>query len=318
MKKLVTIFAAIMMIAMGSSIVTATSPQFNENQDMDAFVDNTIPHIVSGYIEVLNQDGICVWSNNPDNPINTRATTNGGTYIWESEKLVVYAVIHDDNGASDLWQHTAQAWLSPNDAFISDMAIVQFLNADETEALFKGEKFIPDATIWQCTHDIYITDVDKYGACADNDGLEIFYPLFINPEMSSTFVGSDGLDFVLWSYLLAGDIEIPADGNVYIEHVYAECWDYLSQGYVAVTVDFILKIHGTDLEGGVGVSHVIPCENVDYSMDGGVTWASLTNGEVELGAYVTCQDILFDFRITVPYIEMGNYAGEVGFSIFAL
>lgn len=313
MKKFIALFAAVMMVTMGASMVAATTPNFNQNQDTDAFVDNTPPVILSGYIEVINQDGVLVWSNNPDTPVGIRATTNGGTYIWESEKLVVYVLIHDDNGESDLWQHTAQAWLSPINALITDLAIDHFTNDEQTEALFKGEKFMPSAVIWQCTHDIYITDVDKYGACATNDGLVIFEPLYINPEMSSTFYDTAGVfDFVMWSWLHAGDVNIPADGNTYIEHVYAVCDD------VPVTVDFTLKIHGTDMEGGIGVSHVIPVENIEYSMDDGQTWVTLTNGEVNIGDYVTCTPIGFDFRITVPYIEMGNYAGEVGFAIFAL
>lgn len=312
MKKFVALFAAVMMITVGASMVAATTPEFNENQDMDAFVDNTQPVILGGWIVILNQDGVTVY-----NSSDPTTCIRSNSYVWESEKLVVYVIIHDDNGESDLWQHTAQAWLSPEGILITDLAIAYFTNSEETTAVFKGEKLIPDPLTWQCTHDIYITDVDKYGACATNDGLEIFYPLYINPEMSSTFEGSDGLDFILWSYLLAGGKDVPADGNTYIDHVLAQCFNSSSGGYDDVLVDYLLKIHGTDLEGGIGVSHVIPCENVEYSFDGG-PWTSLTNGEVELGTSVTCTPHLFDFQITVPYIEMGNYAGEVGFGIKAI
>jgi hypothetical protein len=306
MKKIVAFIAAIMMIAMGSSIAYAATPIFDQNQDMDATIFNTPPYIIGGYIEILNQDGIPVWTSDP--VASGFTPTRADSYSWESEKLIVYCWIHDDNGESDLWQHTAEAWLSPIGAFISDLAIVEFTHPDGTEALFKGEKLIPGPDIWHCEHDVYITDVDKYGASATNEPFEIFFPLFINPLMSSTFVP----EFVAWGSLLAGDVNILADSNTHIEHVYAEC------DGVPVTVNFELKIHGTDLEGGIGTSHVIPCENVEYSQDGGITWVALTNGEVSLGEYVTSQDIPFDFRISVPWIEPGDYYGEVGFGIFAL
>ena len=314
MRKIGAFIATMLMITVGMTFVTATTPEFNENHDLDTYVDNTPPVIIEGWIEILNQSGELVWSS-----IDS-SLPRADSYIWESEKLIVYAKIHDDNGESDLWQHTVQAWLSPEDAFITDLAIDHFVDGtNNCEAVFKGEKFIPGPDVWQCLHDIYITDTDKYGACADNDELVIFDHLYINPMMSSTFENADGDDFVKWSLLHAGDEDIPADGNPYTEHVYAKCIDPDTGQAVPVTVNYELWIHGTDLEGGIGVAHVIPCENVEYSMDGGLTWISLTNGEVFLGEYLASQDIIFDFRITVPLnIEMGNYAGEVGFGIKAL
>lgn len=308
MKKFVALFAAVMMITVGSSLVAATTPEFNQNQDADATVWNTPPYIIGGYIEILNQDGVLVWSQ-----LDPTNSTRADSYIWESEKLVVYAWIHDDNGESDLWQHTAEAWLSPDDAFITDLAIVNFTNMNKTEALFKGEKLMPGPEIWYCTHDVYITDVDKYGYTATNDGLEIFYPLYINPAMSSTFKSEQPpyLDTIVWSQVFAGDKQKEADNNPYIEHVLAEC------AGIPVTINYILGIHGTDLEGGVGTSHVIPVGNVHYRMRGG-SKENLTNGEVELGQFITCEDILFEFYVDVPWIEPGDYYGQVGFVIKAL
>lgn len=298
MKKILVILTAMTMIA---TIGTATTPEFNQNQDADATVVNTPPWIVDGWIVILNQEGVEVW--NQTDPGNS---SRADSYIWESEKLVVYAIIHDDNGESDLWQHTVKAYLSPADNFVTDLALVYFTNDNKTEALFKGEKLIPGPDIWQCDHDVYIEDTDKYGATATNSPYTIFYPLYINPEMSSTFTP----DRIKWTDLHAGDKDVPADTNTHIEHVYAQCND------IPVYVNYELWIHGTDLEGGIGTSHVIPCENVEYSYLNG-PWTSLTNGEVYLGEHVSCENISFDFRITVPWIEPGDYFGEVGFGIKA-
>ena len=315
MKKFVALIAAIMMVVMGTSFVTATTPEFNENQDADATVWNTPPYIVDGWIEILDQEANLVWSQ-----LDPAEGPRGDSYIWESEKLVVYVIIHDDNGESDLWQHTAQAWLSPEDALITDLAIVEFTNTEGTEALFKGEKFMPSPAIWQCMHDVYITDVDKYGYTATNSGLEIFWTLYINPMMTSTFIPES----ILWDQLFAGAVRVPACTNPHIEHVYAACIDPDTGQEIHVNVNYLLKIHGTDMEGGIGVSHVIPCENIEYQAwkaDG--TWivedlTPLTNGEVELGEFIACEDIFFNFFLTVPYVEPGDYHGEVGFCIEAL
>jgi hypothetical protein len=295
---------ALLLVLVFAIPAMATTPEFDQNQDAEASVDNTCPTIESGYIQILDQMGALVWDQtDPDGSIRK------DSYCFESEKLIVYAIICDDNGESDLWQHTAQAWLSPIDALISELAIVEFLSP--TCALFKGEAFIPASGIWKCHHDVYITDIDKYGCTALNNRLEIYDCLKINPDVTSTF----DPPIVRWHGLRAGDIQKEAVTNVHLEHVYAECVD--PDGTVwPVHLNYNLAIAGTDLEGSVGVSHVIPVGNVEFtSTKAGITKRPLSNGHVDVGVFQSCEDIDFEFFVTVPTVEPGDYHGEVNLEI---
>ena len=306
-----TVTTAILISMMVTGIVTATTPEFNQNQDMTANVCNIPPVIIDGWLVILNQEGDEMWNQTllGDGCDNIRQDA----YCWESEKLVIWAIIEDENGESDLWEHEAQAYLFPDDMYVTNLAIRRFINADNTQALFKGECFVPDPTVWQCKHKLYITDVDKYGDPAINSPFDVYDELFINPEMSASFSPEDT---VTWSALSPGDMDVMADYDPYIEHVYAQCW-YDDQ-CVPVTVNYELRIHGTDLEGQGGISHVIPCENVEWKYDC-LGWNIMTNGEVFIGQFITCVDLPFHFRIDVPSnIETGSYAGEIGFAIKAL
>ena len=279
----------------------ATTPEFDQNQDAEASVDNTPPEIVSGYIQIMNQKGALVWDQR-----DPAGSARKDSYCFESEKLVIYAIIHDDNGRSDLLQHTARAWLSPIDALITNLAIVEFTNVEGTEALFRGKAFVKSAAVWQCLHDVYITDIDKYGSIAIKNGLVIYDCLKINPEVTSTFDPA----IVRWSGLKAGDVQKPADTNVHNEHVYAEC------DGVEVHLNYNLAIAGTDLEGSWGVSHLIPVENVEFSCSAaGITKRKLSDAHEDVGVFQSCDDIGFNFFVTVPTVEPGDYYGEVNLEI---
>jgi len=298
--KLVAVALALLLVLVFAVPALATTPEFDQNQDAEASVDNTCPTIESGYIQILDQMGRLVWDQTADPADNIRKDS----YCFESEKIIVYAMICDDNGESDLWQHTAQAWLSPIDALITELAIVEFTSP--TCALFKGEAFIPSSSVWKCHHDVYITDIDKYGCTATNNRLVIYDCLKINPDVTSTFIEP----IVRWSGLRAGDVQVPARTNTHLEHVYAEC------DGVEVHLNYNLAIAATDLEGSVGVSHVIPVSNVEYSSSAaGIVKRALTNGHVDVGVFQSCDDIDFDFFVTVPTVEPGDYHGEVNLEI---
>ena len=300
--KLMAVALALLLVLVFAIPVMATTPEFDQNQDAEASVDNTCPVILDGYIQILSQTAVLMWDQTADPADNIRKDS----YVFESEKIIVYANIHDDNGESDLWQHTAQAWLSPIDALITELAIVEFTNAEGTEALFKGEAFIPSSAVWKCHHDVYITDIDKYGCTATNNRLVIYDCLKINPDVTSTFIEP----IVRWHGLRAGDVQMAAVTNTHLEHVYAEC------DGTEVHLNYDLAVAATDLEGSVGVSHVIPVGNVEFSSSAaGISKRALTNGHVYVGTFQSCDDIDFDFFVTVPTVEPGDYHGEVNLEI---
>ena len=315
MKKILTLFIATILVTIGTVAVTATTPEFNQDQPLTTTVHNTPPEIIDGWIEILDQTGVLVWtSQDADGDGVPDGGPRGDPYLWESEKIVVYAIIYDINGESDLWQHTAQAFLSPEDIFVSELAIDYFI--DPMTAVFKGEKFIPAPDIWQCLHDVYVTDTDKYGATSIPREYIVIDEIWINPYMTSTFTPAE----VFWPMLYSCDQDVLADTNPHIEHVYAYCLQGSTE--VPVTVHYELKIHGTDLEGSVHTSHVIPCENVWYTAtfpDGNTLTDFLTNGEKYVGEFISCQEIFFDFELDVPCpIEPGDYHGEVNLAIKAI
>jgi hypothetical protein len=341
MKKILLAFSvAVMLVAVGS--VSATLPEFNENQDINTTVNNSRPRFIYGWVVILDQLNVFRWTNFDEAALMAAVADMEDTldmdlelddligcitypdnvrcdpYCFESESLWVYAIIVDLNGASDLWQHTMKAWLSPTGIFLKDMALTEdfpcgpFVNPTDTVGIFKGEKFVEAPEVWQCLHDVYIEDLDKYDQTSIPEEFVVLDQIWINPWMGSTFTPSS----VEFDAVISCGPEVEATSNPHIEHVYAFCDD------LEVTVDYKLKIHGTDMEGAIHTSHVIPCENVRYVMtrpDGSTYEGWLSCDEVVLGDFQACQDIYFDFFLEPPCpIEPGDYHGEVGFAIEAI
>ncbi len=315
-KTMAVLMAAIMVSAAIVPMAMAGKPaQFNEIHEGMATVHNSAPTILCGYFEILDNDGNIAYKTDQEG--NKVDGYRQAAYIWESEKLVVYAKIHDPNGISDFYQHTTEAWLSlpgsPTHYKLTDMEMYEYNAGDPKNATFRGEKLIPSPDILKCHYDITITDTDKYGISAENQPHEIFDCLFINPEMSSTFTP----DIIRWLSLEANQDQVPADTNPHILHVDAEC------AGEKVNVSYELKVRGTDFEGGISNAQTIPCSNVEYNLTDctGVqlfTKEPLTNPDKLLGEFKTCCNITTDWMMTTGAVEPGDYHGEVGFDIKAM
>lgn len=339
--------AVAMVLALVMALVTPVAlagkpPQFNEIYPTDVSVENTPPVMLNGGIAIIDNAGNVVWDNVPDACKNCTCwpfpagEPRSDSYIWESEKLVVYAIIHDDNGISDLKQHTAMAWLSFTDAnnnyepmyrFVTDMELCQCtLNAEGTEGCFMGEYLIPTPDMLRCHYDVTITDSDKYGATGtcEETGLPwnvVHDCLFINPMVTSQLSYIEDPDngervpasAILWMDppLVAGETR-EADQSPFSMHVEARCND------LTVTVPYQLSVRGTNLEGGIGNAESIPVECLEYSLDSGVNWLPMSNAEQLLGEYESCQYVDIHLKITVPWIEPANYSGQIGFDIKVL
>jgi hypothetical protein len=338
----VVMVLALVMVLVSSVALAGKPPQFNEIYPTDVSVENTPPVMLNGGIAIIDNDGYVVWENVPDECKNCAecwpfpaGEPRSNSYIWESEKLVVYAIIHDDNGISDLKQHTAQAWLSYTDAegnyepayrFLTDMELCQCtLNENQTEGCFMGEVLIPSPDMMRCHYDVTITDTDKYGATGlcNETGLPwnvVHDCLFINPMVTSQLSYTDPdtgervpASAIMWMVppLVAGETR-EADQSPFDMHIEARCND------LTVTVPYELRVRGTNLEGGIGNAESIPVENMEYSLDSGTTWVPMSNAEQFLGQYESCQYVEIHLKITVPWIEQADYTGEIGFDIKVL
>lgn len=316
-KILAAIVAMLITSAVFIPMVMAGKPAaWDETQDSAATVSNTAPIIGEGWVEIWDDVGELAYTTDPTAPVQGY---RDDPYIWESEKIKAFVWIHDDNGLSDLLQHTCQAWWSPENAFITDMQLDRdTVNPDETEGIYHGEYIVPGPGILQCAHDVYVTDTDKYGATGrtvDGDIKGVVADLvFLNPFMSSTFEPTP----INWLDLHAGDMDVAADTNTHNLHVAAMCTD--SDGNpIPVAVRYELEIKGTDLEGGVSNAETIPCENVKVdSARCGLNHLALTNADVLIATDLyACEDVDFDFYLDVPWIEPADYHGQVDFDIRA-
>jgi hypothetical protein len=331
--------AVAMVLALVMALVTPVAlagkpPQFNEIYPTDVSVENTPPVMLHGGIAIVDNEGYVVWENVPDDcqececyPFPERDTMRVGSYIWESEKLVVYVWIHDDNGISDLKQHTVQAWLShggdPEWQKLTDMELCQCtLNDDQTEGCFMGEVLIPPPDVLRCHYDITITDTDKYKATGYTEGGDphdvVHDCLFINPMVTSELTEQatgDPIGTITWGAtdpLRAGETR-EADKSPFDMHIEAKCNDEIIAG-----IAYDLSVRGTNLEGGIGNAESIPVDCLEYSLDCGDTWVPLSNAEQLLGTYLSCANVKIHLRITVPYVEMADYHGQIGFDIKVL
>jgi hypothetical protein len=345
MKKIIVLLTVLSMITVGLS-VSATTPMFNENQPSQATIENVVPEVKCGWIEILDQQGCKVYDSRdcgPDYEFPRR-----DPYIWESEKIVVWAIICDKNGRSDLHQHTVEAKFSQPDVLIdmTPMGLDHFLpddpdtEIDENElcGVFKGEYLIPAFEVLHCGHDIAIECTDKFGGTAvpfpyhlTNCAGDMLI-VYINPEMSSTFDPTT----VIWQQFVTGvgwigypacTDEVPANDNPYVEHCYAKCYDPYLDEDVEVRVKYLLKIHGTDLEALGNNAGIIDCENIlwaHYYPDPPdpcdiADAVELLNGEVDVGEFETCEDIFFCFWLNIPCgVEPGDFHGQIGLAIEVL
>lgn len=327
---------ALVMALVSSVALAGKPPQFNEIYPTDVSVENTPPVMLHGGIAIIDNEGYVVWENVPDVcknctcwPYPIREEMRVGSYIWESEKLVVYVVIHDDNGISDLKQHTVQAWLSTPDVpkwrMITDMELCQCtLNENQTEGCFMGEVLIPSPDVLSCHYDITITDSDKYdatGATVDGVPYDVIYDcLFINPMVTSQLTNQTTgapVATITWGLvpvdpLVAGETR-EADKSPFDMHVEAKCDDEIIEG-----IAYNLSVRGTNLEGGIGNAESIPVGCIEYSLDCGETWVPLSNAEQLLGTYESCDYVKIHLRITVPNVEPADYHGQIGFDIKVL
>lgn len=305
-----TMVAMLMILALIAPVISAGIPaKWDQTQQSMATVHNSAPEIGEGWVEIYDDYNVLAYTTQEGATQGYRSSP----YVWESERIRVYVSIHDDNGLSDLLQHTCIAWFGPTGLpmKITDMELDRdTVNANETEGIFHGEYIIPDAATLQCDHFIFITDTDKYGATAINEPHTIVDNIFINPEMTSTFIEEQ----IKWLDLMPGDEDVVADSNSHNLHVFAEC------SGVEIDANYALDIKGTDMEGGIHNAEAIPCENVKFSSsDCDIVMQSMTKDIARIAnSLETCEDIDFDFFITVPQVEPADYHGQVDFEITAM
>lgn len=293
MKKFLGIIIAIMMLLIATPFISTDS--FGIDIPSVANIFDSPVVIVDAWIEIINSDGTEVWDQNED--VNLRSDS----YINDGEKLVVNVIISDVNGIfQDPPSHIIDAYLSPQDNYLGELVFQSYIDAPTT-ALFNLIYTMDNPDIVQCLHDVYIII---------NEGTPytIYGFLYVNPYVTSSFSDAS----VVWTELYAGTTDKEADDNPYQHEVGAYCTD--GEIYYYVDVDYRLFISGTDMTQ-VGVTDIIPCENISYDM-GSPPTNPLPETSTLLGAFVANTPLTFNFFIDVPsIIQTGAYTGEINFVV---